>query len=176
MRKIILYSAISADDFIADSKGQINWLNDPNLITEGEDYGYGAFYESVDTTIMGNKTYTQILGFGVDFPYPDKKNYVVTSRSGIPETLYVRFVSGDIPAFCRSLKDEPGKDIWLVGGGKLNSTLLEANLIDRLVLTKMPVALGSGIPLFGDKSWKMKFRNISTKVFGKGVLQMEFSL
>lgn len=172
MRKIILYSAISTDDFIADSQGQIDWLNDPTVITAGEDYGYGAFYASVDTTLMGNNTYTQIIGFGGEFPYPDKKNYVVTSRAGVPGTQYVSFISGDIPAFCRQLKEEPGKDIWLVGGGKLNTTLLEANLVDRLVLTKIPVALGSGIPLFEDNTWKAAFRNVSTKMFGKGVLQM----
>lgn len=172
MRKIILYSAISTDDYIADSRGQIDWLNNPSVITEGEDYGYSAFYASVDTTLMGNTTYTQIMGFGGAFPYPDKKNYVVTSQDGLPDTQYVRFVSGDIPSFCKQLKNEPGKDIWLVGGGKLNSTLLAAQLVDRLVLTKMPVALGSGIPLFNDATWKAAFRNVSTKIYGKGVLQM----
>lgn len=172
MREIILYAAISTDDYIADSRGQIDWLNDPSVITEGEDYGYGAFYASVDTTLMGNKTYTQVLGFGGEFPYPDKKNYVFTSRVGTPDTLHVKFVSGDISTFCRKLKNEPGSDIWLVGGGKLNTTLLEANLIDRLILTKMPVALGSGIPLFNDQTWKASFKNVSTKIYGKGVLQM----
>lgn len=172
MREIILYSAISTDDYIADRRGQIDWLNDPSVITPGEDYGYGSFYASVDTTLMGNNTYTQIMGFGGAFPYPDKKNYVVTNRNGLPDTPYVTFITGDIATFCRNLKNEPGKDIWLVGGGKLNTTLLEANLIDRLVLTKMPVALGSGIPLFKDNTWKAAFRNVSTKMYGKGVLQM----
>lgn len=172
MREIILYAAISTDDYIADIRGQIDWLNNPSFITEGEDYGYDAFYASVDSTLMGNNTYNQIIGFGGAFPYPDKRNYVFTSRQGIPDTLHVRFVSDEPSTFCMNLKNEPGKDIWLVGGGKLNSTLLEANLVDRLVLTKMPVALGSGIPLFEDKTWKAAFRNISTKIYGKGVLQM----
>lgn len=172
MRKIILYSATSTDDFIADRYGQIDWLNNPSVITEGEDYGYGAFYASIDTTLMGNNTYTQIMGFGGEFPYPDKKNYVATHQEGKSDTINVRFVSGDIPEFCKKLKDEPGRDIWLVGGGKLNTTLLESGLIDSLIITKIPVALGSGIPLFDIPTWKASFRNISTKVYGKGVIQM----
>ena len=172
MRKIILYAAISADDFIADKQGQIDWLSDPQIITEGEDYGYADFYASIDTTLMGNTTYNQVMGFGGDFPYPDKTNYVITGNDQLEDTRYVKFISSDIPGFCSDLRNEPGKDIWLVGGGKLNTALLEAGLVDTLILTKMPVPLGAGIPLFHDPAWRSAFRQVSTKMYEKGVLQM----
>lgn len=171
MRKIILYSAISLDDYIADQHGSIEWLHRPEFIPEGEDFGYGAFYESIDTTLMGNKTYKQVLGFDVPFPYPDKKNYVFTTSMESKSDEYVEFISRDIGGFCKRLKEEPGMDIWLVGGGKLNSALLDEGLIDLLILTKIPVPLGKGIPLFHQSEWKKQFPVSETKVFPAGVVQ-----
>jgi len=171
MRKIILYSAVSIDDFIADQNGNIDWLSQGSFLLEGEDYGYGDFYNRIDTTLMGNKTYQQVSGFDMPFPYPDKKNYVFTSSPARIKDEHVTYISGDISQFCRAMKDESGKDIWLVGGGKLNSSLLDAGLIDLLILTKVPVPLGKGIPLFHQADWKERFSELSTRVYPKGVVQ-----
>ena len=72
------------------------------------------------------------------FPYPEKTNYVFTRSTPPPDTPHVRFISGDIAAFVRVLKEEPGKDIWLVGGGQINTIMLNAGLIDELILTVFP--------------------------------------
>jgi dihydrofolate reductase len=173
MRKILLYTAISIDDFIARKDGSIDWLHNPDIIPEGEDFGYSDFYSSIDTTLMGNKTYKQILGFGGSFPYPDKKNYVITHEAGLAHTAYVKFISSDIENFCQNLKKEEGSNIWLIGGGQINSILLEADLVDHLILTKIPVPLGSGIPIFSQDDWKDKFQTSSSKMYKNGIVQLK---
>lgn len=172
MRKIILYTASSLDDYIARKNGSIDWLENPQVIPEGEDFGYGAFYNSIDTTLMGNKTFRQVVGFGGPFPYQDKKNYVFTRNSSSDGHEHANFIAEDPVSFCRELKAEEGKDIWLVGGGEINTLLMENRLIDQLIITKIPVPLGSGIPLFHDADWKSKFQNVSTRMYKKGVVQM----
>ena len=130
MKKLRLYIATTLDSYIAGPKDEIDWLD-----TAGDlDYGYQEFYTSVGTTLMGNTTYG--LTLTVDqFPYPETTNYVFTRGTPRPDTAHVCFVSGDIAAFVRSLKEEPGKDIWLIGGGQVNTVMLNANLIDEIILT-----------------------------------------
>ena len=112
MRKLKLYIATSLDGYIAGPNGEIDWLD----IGGDADHGYQEFYASIDTTLMGNSTYP--LTLTVEFPYPDKTNYFFTKGTPPQDTAHVQFVSGDIAAFVRSLKEQPGKDIWLVGGGQ----------------------------------------------------------
>ena len=173
MREIILYSAISIDNYIARSDGNIDWLNTPGMIPEGEDFGYGEFYNSIDTTLSGNTTYEQVLGFGGPFPYPDKKNYVFTRQSEKKTSEYVEFISSDISGFCAGLKQQRGMNIWLVGGGKLNTSLLDSALIDRVILTKIPIPLGTGIPLFEQEDWNSRFKILTTRVYENGIVQFE---
>ena len=102
MRKLKLYIATSLDSYIAGPNGEIDWLEAGGDL----DYGYQGFYASIDTTLMGNATYR--LTLTVDrFPYPDKSNYVFTKARPPADTAHVRFISGDIAAFVRSLKEQP---------------------------------------------------------------------
>ena len=78
MRKVIVYIAQSLDGFIAKPDGDIQWLS--IVEKEGEDYGYNAFVESVDTVFMGRKTYEKVLSFGIEFPHKGRKCYVLTSQ------------------------------------------------------------------------------------------------
>ena len=110
---------------------------------------------------MGNATYPVTLTVDT-FPYPEKTNYVFT-RGTPPDTPHVRFISGDIAAFVRALKEEPGKDIWLVGGGQINTIMLNAGLIDELILTVFPLALGRGIPLFAPGATRSGFRTVAAR-------------
>ncbi len=106
MRKIILYSAASIDNFIARQDGNIEWLHASEYITPGEDYGYKDFYNSVDTTLMGNNTFKIIKGFEMPFPYPDKENYVFSRQSKNEANNHVSFVNNEIINFVRSLKEK----------------------------------------------------------------------
>ncbi|MEQ8337241.1 MAG: dihydrofolate reductase family protein [Cyclobacteriaceae bacterium] len=171
MRKLILYIATSIEGYIARPDGDVKWLEDQDFMIEGEDFGYQKFLETIDTTLMGNSTYKEILGFGVPFPYPDKDNYVFT-KSKQKDNEFVRFINSDIPAFVRNLKTQEGKDIWLIGGGKINMVMMEHGLIDQIILTVMPVCLGDGIPLFSPGSKSVKWKLSSSRPYDSGVVQL----
>lgn len=143
MRKLVLYIAVSLDGFIAGEGEDLTWLDR----VEGQgDNGYDAFYEGVDTLLMGRKTYDWIMAHA-EFPYTGKDCFVFTHGSR-ENTKNVTFVSGDAAALASHLKEQPGKEIWLVGGGSLLRPLLEAGLVDEMILTIAPVILGKGTPLF----------------------------
>ena len=166
MRKLKLYIAASLDSYIAGPKGEIDWLEAGG----NADYGYQEFYTSIDTTLMGNSTYP--LTLTVDkFPYPDTSNYVFTRGTPPPDTAHVRFVSGDIAAFVRSLKEQSGKDIWLVGGGQVNTVMLNEGLIDEIILTIFPLVLAEGIPLFAPGAMRSSFKTVGCETFESGLIQ-----
>lgn len=168
MRKVVLYIATSIDGFIAGEDGSTDWL-----YTDG-DFGYREFYDSIDTTIMGYNTYYFIKQFP-EFPYPDKKNYVFSRRERIADENPIEFIYGNIIEFVKKLRKEEGKNIWLVGGSQINSILHNANLIDQMIISVHPIALGNGIKLFRDKSLKRQhFKLINHQVFDRGLVQLTY--
>lgn len=165
-RKLKLYIAASMDGYIAGPKGEIDWLEAAGDL----DYGYHDFYSSIDTTVMGNSTYKLTLTVD-EFPYADKANYVFTRSAPPPDTANARFVSRDIAAFVKSLKGMPGKDIWLIGGGQVNTVMLNAGLIDEIILTVFPLVLGDGIPLFAPGAKRTGFRAVDCQSYETGLVQ-----
>jgi dihydrofolate reductase len=175
MANVILYIATSLDGFIAGPGGDLDWLNNlPN--PDNSDHGYAAFYSKIGATVMGRKTYDDILGIGIDWPYKEVVSYVVTRDSAFepstPDTFPVR---DDLPGLIKTLKDRLGeKDIWLVGGGQLITAFLNHELIDRLIISHIPVILGEGIPLFPGKhpasSWQLE----STEKFSSGAVSLSY--
>lgn len=175
MRHIKLYIATSLDNYIARPNGSVDWLESfPN--PDGNDYGYKDFLATIDTTLMGNNTYKEILGFDIPFPYPDKVNYVFTQQHDIKEAAFVRFINKDIISFIQDLKHQTGKDIWLIGGGQLNTVLLNADLIDEMIITIVPIILGEGIPLFTPGAKENVFELIHSQAFPSGMVQMSYKL
>ncbi|MCZ6789815.1 MAG: dihydrofolate reductase family protein [Chloroflexi bacterium] len=166
MRRLKLYIATSLDGYIAGPNGEIDWLEAGGDL----DYGYRRFYSSIDTTLMGTATYRLTLTVD-DFPYPDKANYVFTRGTPPPDTAYVRFISGDIAGFVRSLKEQPGDDIWLVGGGQINTVMLNEALIDEIILTLFPLVLGEGIPLFAPGAKRSLFKTTGYERYATGLVQ-----
>ena len=164
MRKILLYITTSLDGYIAGPSGEIDWL-----IEEG-DFGYDDFYAGVDTVLMGNKTYELMKSFGVE-AYENVKNYVFTKNADGKASDKVEYVSGDIAGFTRDLKDQNGKDIWLVGGAEINSIMLENDLIDEIFIFFHPIVLGSGIRLFNNPYQVTKFKSVESKAHPEGLLE-----
>jgi dihydrofolate reductase len=175
MRKIILYIAVSIDGYIAGPDGEIDWLHSIDN-PDNNDFGYAKFYKSIDTTIMGNSTYKQILSFGVDFPYPEKTNYVFTKNNSESDTDDVKFVNSDFEKFVIDLKNSSGKNIWLIGGGKTNSFFLNNNFIDEIILTTIPIILGKGILLFDGKVKPYDIEINRLKNYKNGIVQTVFFL
>ena len=172
MRRLVLYTATSLDNFIARPDGDVNWLHSPEYLIENEDYGYSELYQSIDTTLMGNKTYQFILDLDVPFPYPDKSNFVFSQSENHLDTQYVKFITGDIIEFVKNLKENNGKDIWLIGGGQINTLMLNNDLIDEIILTLVPIILGEGIPLFPGNAKDVKFDLASSRSYKSGLIQL----
>jgi len=141
MRKLILFIATSLDGYIAGPDGEIDWL------FSDQDYGYSAFYSTIDTVVMGRKTYDVSLSFA-EYPYPGKQAFVFSRTRAGERDDHATFVSGDIPGFVRTLKSQPGRRIWLIGGGAIIRPLLQDDLIDEFRIFVHPIVLGAGIPLF----------------------------
>jgi dihydrofolate reductase len=172
MRKLTLYTAATLDGFIAGPNGELDWLDvasaDPD---HPDDYGYGAFMETIDTTLSGTATYELAAGF-TDDPYPGMINYVFTRKLPPPADVGVwRFVTGDIAAFTRGLKAESGAGIWLVGGGQINTIMLNAGLIDEMIVTLFPIVLGEGVPLFAPGAAKATLTTVSSHTYTNGLVQ-----
>jgi dihydrofolate reductase len=175
MRKIKLYIAISLNGKIAKLDGNVDWLESiPN--PEKIDHGYSGFYKSIDTTIQGNKTYKQILSWGIDFPYADKKNYVFTRNKELENTEYVEFISENHIDLMKQLKKEKGKDIWIVGGGQLNTIFLNENLIDEIQVFVMPIILSDGIELFENLPKETKLKLIESKSYSTGAIEIKYKV
>ncbi len=165
MRKIILYTASSLDGFIAGPKGEIDWL------PAGGDYGYKKFFASIDTTLIGRATYELTLKLGPEV-CKGKTNYVFAHKSPKKHLPWFEFVTHDAEKFTHKLKRQKGKNIWLVGGGKLNTTMLNAGLIDEMIVSIVPVILGKGIPLFTDEAKRAQFKTIGMKSYENGLVQV----
>lgn len=173
-RKIIASIAISADGFIARADGSFDWLDRPN---PPGDYGMAKFFASVDTILWGRKTYDQALttggvaGFG-----PKVKNYVFTHHAPKLLPRDVEFVNEPIGPFAKRLRKKPGQDIWMMGGGGLIASFLDAGEIDEFSIHVIPVFIGEGIPLIAAARRTVPLKLISTKRFSDGVVHLNYAV
>jgi len=159
MRKIILFIASSLDGYIARETGEIDWL------PENTTSGYDEFIKSIDTVIMGRKTYDQILTFG-DYPYKVKKSYVFSRTNNNSKDENIEFVH-DADKLVKSIISNSGTNIWLIGGAEIISIFLNLDFVDEIILSIIPVVLGKGIPLFKDVEKKVKLELIKTSNYDK---------
>jgi dihydrofolate reductase len=154
MRKIILFIASSLDGYIARTNGDIDWL--PESVASG----YDDFIKSVDTVIMGKRTYDQVLTFG-DYPYKDKKSYVLTRNNDCSKDENTEFVN-DAEKLVKDIIQNSGTDIWLIGGAEVISTFVNLGFVDEIILSIIPIVLGKGIPLFKNIEKDVKFELTKT--------------
>ena len=145
MRKVRYGVGVSLDGYIAAPDGSVDWLNRATAKATGEDFGMGAFFQSIDTVLMGRKTYEIALKMGMGGGgYPKMKNYVFSRTRPPGERGGVEYVSGDPAELMARIRSKPGKDIWLCGGGELASEFLKAGALDEVILGIAPVLLGEG--------------------------------
>ncbi len=168
-RKVILYIASSLDGYIAKTNDDLSFLS---IVTqEGEDYGYADFVRSVDTVIIGRKTYDWVLTQVPVFPHTDKITYVIT-RNKRPSAANTHFYNGSLKELVMKLKNETGKNIFVDGGAEIVNELLKEKLIDEFIISVIPVLVGSGTKLFNDGRPEQTLQLISTKQFEKGLVQV----
>jgi dihydrofolate reductase len=174
VRKIKLYIAMSLDGKIAKMNDDVSWLDAiPN--PDKSDYGYEAFYENVDAVIMGNGTYKFIQNMDIEYPYKGKSSYVITRDASLEDNEDVKFIQSEAVGDTVSrLKQESKGDIWLVGGGQVNTLLANESLMDEIMIYVMPIVIGEGIPLFG-KGLDQKMLNlVSSKSYKSGVVELVY--
>jgi dihydrofolate reductase len=167
MRKIILQLAVSLDGFIEGPNGEFDWC-----FTD-QDYGMSAFLDRIDAVFFGRKSYELLRKFEEN-PYPDKNKYVFSTT--LPALANTILISKDIENKVRQIKTKEGKDIWLFGGARLTSTLMNAGLIDELMLSVHPLILGAGKPLFEDISRKVKLKLTDTRSYDTGLVQLFYNI
>ncbi len=174
MKKLKSYIAISLNGKIARPNGDVDWLDAiPN--PDKLDYGYFAFYDSIDTTIQGSKTYEKVKSWDIPFPYPEKKNYVITRQQDLSDTEHVTFVKNNHIDFIKSLKKEEGKDIWLIGGGLINTMCFNENLIDEMYIHIIPIIIPEGIGLFGSIPIESQMKLLDSKTYSTGVVELRYT-
>lgn len=173
--KATVFIATSLDGFIAREDGAIDWLP-TGADTKFEDYGYAEFMKSVDALVMGRKTYETVRGFGGEWPYGVKPVIVLSSKKvQIPKELAktVTSMSGKIAAIISHLESLGMKHIYVDGGITIQK-FLDAGVIDRLIITRIPVLIGKGIPLFGPVEQDIKLSHVATKTYPSGLVQSEY--
>jgi dihydrofolate reductase len=172
-RKFIVYVAVSADGFIARRDGSVDWLDCPNL--KG-DHGMGAFYRSIDTCVLGRKTYDVSVKFGMADGYAGKKNYVFSRTVAKAASQKVNVVSEDVHIFSERLRSENGKDIWLVGGAELVAAFLDSGQVDEFIIHVIPTMIGEGIPLVAPRHRNVPLKLLTTKRFPDGVVRLHYAV
>lgn len=147
------YIATTIDGYIADNAGNVSFLDNFGHI----DTGYDDFIKTIDVIIMGRGSYEAILGFDMEWPYPDQQTWVITQDKNLQKTHEnIHFWHGSIEDLMQHLALKDHENCWFLGGGKLISDAIHKNMLDRLELFIVPVLLGSGIPLFTETTQPMK--------------------
>jgi dihydrofolate reductase len=171
-RKIIVSIAASADGFIARRDGGVDWLDRPR--PKG-DYGMAAFFRSIDTILWGRRTYDESLprggagGFGLK-----AKNYVFTHRPPGQPAAGVEFVNEPVSDFARRLRAAPGKNIWIMGGGGLIASFLDAGQIDEFNISVVPTFIGEGVPLIAPQRRTVALKLLSSEQVQDGVVRLQY--
>ena len=173
-RNVIVHIAASADGFIARPDGDLEWLTS-RPAPKGF-YGMNAFMRTIDTKVLGRKTYEASLRMGAKFD--SKSRAIVFSRQARPADAPsgVEFVNGAISAFVSRLREYPGKNIWLMGGGDLIASFLDEQAIDEFVVSVVPVFIGDGVPLIARRHRHVPLKLHSIERFEDGVVQMHYGV
>lgn len=173
MRKVIFGGANSLDNFIARKDDSVDWLVWSKDVTEI----MKEMWKTIDTVVMGRKTYEVAERMGGGGDQPGVKTYVFSRTIKRPNTKKVFFVAEDAAGFVRRLKEEEeGEDICVMGGGVLAKSLFEADLIDEIGFNIHPVLLGSGIPLFHEMSRQIDLELKECRALSKGCVLLTYKV
>ncbi len=169
-----VFIATSLDGYIADKDGGIDWLHSvPN--PDKIDMGYGEFIAQIDALVMGRKTFESVLSFGIDWPYHKPVFVLSNTLNNIPKKLENKafLVKGEIKAVLGEIHKK-GYPRLYIDGGKVIQGFLNEDLIDEMVITIIPILLGSGVPLFSDLTDKLEFECVSSRIFLEKIVQNHF--
>ena len=181
MKKVILDLAVTLDGFIEGPNGEIDWC----VMEDGDGSDFIGFVAGVDTIFYGRVSYEMWGNFQpgeqaspvvreVYRSIPNKTRYVFSTTKTGDNTKAI-FINSNIRERVMEIKRQPGKDIWLYGGGRLIATFINLNLVDVYRLAVHPVLLGSGKPLFKDIKERVKLELIDTISSESGVVLLSYA-
>ncbi len=169
----IIYIATSLDGFIARKDGNIDWLMEiPN--PNNSDYGFSSFIDGLDGIIMGRNTFEAVVGFN-QWPYT-KPVFVLSNKlNKVPDAYRekAKIVKGDIGGIVESLRKDGIERIY-VDGGKTIQSFLQRDLINEMIITRVPILLGSGIPLFAEMNFETKFKLVDTEILNDSLVRSTY--
>jgi dihydrofolate reductase len=170
MRRVLYRVAASLDGFIAGPNGEIDWIvPDPTV-------DFASLYAGVDTVLLGRRTYEMTLQPGAP-PWPAGwRIYVCSQTLDAAQHPGVTIVSGNCGAAVAALRSEPGRDIWLFGGGSLFASLLAADLVDEIEVAVMPVLLGSGTPLVSADAPRSRLILTRSNTSPSGIVNLSYDV
>lgn len=173
MRKTALFIAMSLDGYIAKPNDDLGFLK--LVEKEGEDYGYAAFNGTIDTVIIGRRTYDYVLKeIGPSFYDNGKRDVYVITRTQRPPVGRTIFYNGNLTDLIEKLRSEKGKNIYCDGGAEVINELLRHDLIDEYIISVVPILLGSGTRLFKDGRPEQLLEFIKAKTFDTGLAQLHY--
>lgn len=170
----IVNIATSMDGFIADKDGGLDWLHSiPN--PDNLDFGWADFMEQIDALIMGRNTFEVVCGFDGEWPYAKPVFVLSNTMTTIPESYSdkAEIVSGPLPQVVKTLNTRGFNNLY-IDGGKTIQSFLQADLIDELTITLIPILLGGGVPLFSTLTKPLEFKHISTQVHLDAMVQTHY--
>ena len=168
-----VFIATSLDGYIAKTDGSLDWLFEipnPDVL----DFGYNDFINKIDAILMGRITFEKVLTFG-SWPYNKPVFVISNSIKQIDKELKgkVEIVSGELKSILMKLNERGIKNIY-IDGGKTITNFLKEDLIDELIITRIPVLLGNGLPLFNKSNIELKFEHIKTDVYNNDLVQSHY--
>lgn len=172
--RIRVFIACSLDGFIAGVDDDLSWLPQPE--PGGEDYGFGAHMAQTAAILMGRSTYDVAAAMEGPWWYGETPVFVVTSRPLDPVAPSVKAVSGDPVELVAAVQAEIGDGGIYVDGGRLIRSLLDAGLIDELVVTIVPVILGAGAPLFAGVARRHQLQLVGSQAYENGLVQLRYDV
>ena len=161
------------------ANGDVEWLN---RRPRTADYGMSEFYATIDTILLGDGTYDWALAFTRKHPRkgaifdPKVANCVFSTKPRGPAPPGVEFVSDPVKAFAQRLRSASGKDIWMMGGGKLIASFLDAGEIDQFDIHVIPTLIGEGIPLIAPRHRDVGLRLLSAEDYPDGVVRVRYEV
>ena len=171
-QKIIVNIAACADGYVARTDGNLDWLT-RRPAPKGF-YGLPKFSRSIDAKILGRKTFDLSVKMGASFS-ADDVHYVFSRRmppASVPAG--VQFVTEPIRAFAERLRQQAGKNIWMMGGGEIIGAFLDEDAIDEFIITVVPTFIGEGVPLMAPRHREVPLRLLSSQQFPDGVVQLHY--
>jgi dihydrofolate reductase len=173
MRKLLIFIASTLDGYIAKPNDDLSFLK--VVEKEGEDYGYAEFTTTIDTIILGRKTYDWVLKeIGASHYDNGERDVYVITRTERPPVGKTIFYSGDLSQLVQQLKSQPGKNIYCDGGAEVINELLKKDLVDELIISIIPILVGNGTRLFQDNRPEQKLELVNVKTFDTGLTQLHY--